>query len=58
MTPARPKGLSELSRLRNHLAHGGDGAPLISETDLRDAIAFITAFSKALEDFVLANVAS
>jgi hypothetical protein len=50
--------LSELSRLRNHLAHGGDGAPLISETDLRDAIAFITAFSKALEDFVLANVAS
>ncbi len=50
--------LKELSRLRNHLAHGGDGTPLISEADLRDAIAFITAFSKALEDLVLANVAS
>ena len=59
---ARPTGtgakdkLKELSRLRNHLAHRGDGAPLVSETDLRDAIAFITAFSKALEDLVLANV--
>jgi len=48
--------LKELSRLRNHLAHGGDGAPLVSETDLRDAIRFIAAFSKALEDLVLANV--
>lgn len=59
---ARPTGtgakdkLKELSRLRNQLAHGGDGAPLISETDLRDAITFIGAFSKALEDHVLANI--
>jgi hypothetical protein len=50
--------LKELSRLRNHLAHGGDGTPLISEADLRDAITFITAFSKALEDLVLANLKS
>lgn len=56
-TGAKDK-LKELSRLRNHLAHGGDGAPLITETDLRDAITFITAFSKALEDLVLANVKS
>ena len=61
---ARPTGtgakdkLKELSRLRNHLAHGGDGTPLISENELRDAIAFIGAFSKALEDIVVANVAS
>ena len=61
---ARPTGtgakdkLKELTRLRNHLAHGGDGTPHISETDLRDAIMFITAFSKALEDLVLANVKS
>jgi hypothetical protein len=56
-TSAKEK-LKELSRLRNHLAHGGDGTPMISETDLRDAIAFITAFSKALEDLVLASVAA
>jgi hypothetical protein len=49
--------LKELSRLRNHLAHGGDGTPLISEADLRDAITFIAAFSTALEDFVVASVA-
>jgi hypothetical protein len=54
-TGAKDK-LKELSRLRNHLAHGGDGAPLISETDLRDAIAFIGALSKTLEDLVLANL--
>ncbi len=48
--------LKELSRLRNHLAHGGDGAPHISETDLRDSITFIAAFSAALEDLVVANV--
>jgi hypothetical protein len=54
-TTAKDK-LKELSRLRNHLAHGGDGTPLISETDLRDAITFITTFSKALEELVLANV--
>jgi hypothetical protein len=42
--------------LRNRLAHGGDNAPLVSENELRDAIMFIDAFSKALEDLVLANV--
>lgn len=48
--------LKELSRLRNRLAHGGDDAPLISEADLGNAITFINAFSKTLEDLVLANV--
>lgn len=56
-TEAKDK-LKEFSRLRNHLAHGGDGIPAISETQLRDAITFIGAFSKALEDLVVATVKS
>lgn len=48
--------LKELSRLRNRLAHGGDGAPLVSEVQLRDAQAFIAALSKALEDLVLTKL--
>ena len=46
---------NKLNRLYTRLA---PGTPLISEADLRDAIAFITALGKALEDLVLANVAS
>lgn len=56
-TEAKDK-LKELSRLRNRLAHGGDGIPSISETYLRDAISFISAFSRALENLVVATVKS
>lgn len=44
--------LKELSRWRNHLAHGGDGDILISDTQLRDAIEFIACFSRALDAIV------
>lgn len=56
-TGAKDK-LKELSRVRNRLAHGGDGIPSISESDLREAITFIGTFSKALEDLVVATVKS
>jgi hypothetical protein len=41
--------LHELSRWRNHLAHGGDGEIAISEMDLRDAVDFIEHFGNALD---------
>jgi len=40
--------LKELSRLRNQFAHGGDAALVITEAQLRDAVAFILVFSKSL----------
>lgn len=40
--------LKELSRSRNQLAHGGNAAVLVTESQLRDAISFVSAFSKAL----------
>ena len=43
--------LKELSRWRNHLAHGGDEI-VISETQLRDAIDFVSAFSSSLDSAV------
>lgn len=48
--------LKELSRQRNQLAHGGDGSVSISESQLRDAINFIAAFSKALNGVVVDKV--
>jgi hypothetical protein len=44
--------LKDLSRWRNHLAHGGDGEMIISESQLSDSINFIAAFSAALENVV------
>jgi RiboL-PSP-HEPN len=44
--------LKELSRWRNHLAHGGDGEIVISESQLADSISFIASFSAALEKVV------
>jgi len=44
--------LKELARWRNHLAHGGDGELQISDSDLRQAIEFIAAFSGALDAIV------
>jgi RiboL-PSP-HEPN len=41
--------LKELSRWRNHLAHGGDGGIAVSETQLLDAIAFVDTFGAALD---------
>ncbi len=40
--------LKELSRCRNHLAHGGDEI-VISESQLRDAIDFVWAFTASLD---------
>jgi hypothetical protein len=40
--------LKELSRWRNHLAHGGDEIA-ITESQLRDAIAFVWAFTASLD---------
>ena len=47
--------LKELSRWRNHLAHGGDGEMLISESQLSESIDFISAFSAALENVTNAH---
>ena len=41
--------LKELWRWRNHLAHGGDEEPTISESQLREAIDFVMCFSTALD---------
>lgn len=43
--------LKELSRWRNHLAHGGDEI-VISETQLSDAIDFVSIFSSSLDSAV------
>jgi hypothetical protein len=40
--------LKELSRWRNHLAHGGDEI-VVSEAQLRDAIEFVALFSATLD---------
>lgn len=48
--------LKELSRLRNQQAHGGDSAAVITESQLRDAISFISAFSQALNTAVVQEV--
>jgi hypothetical protein len=40
--------LKELSRWRNHLAHGGDEI-VITESQIRDAIDFVWAFSASLD---------
>jgi hypothetical protein len=44
--------LKDLSRFRNQLAHGGDASIVVTESQLRDAITFISAFSKALNNCV------
>jgi hypothetical protein len=44
--------LKELARLRNHLAHGGEGQIVISDSQLSDAIEFTLAFAKALDAVV------
>ena len=48
--------LKELSRLRNQLAHGGDAEVVISESQLRDAITFMSTFSKALNAVVVDEI--
>lgn len=48
--------LEELSRWRNHLAHGGDEEVSLTEDQLRECIAFVSAFSAALDDAALAVV--
>jgi len=50
--------LHELSRLRNHLAHGGDEEVVISETQLTDAIDFISCFSDSLQGAIAKQLAS
>jgi hypothetical protein len=44
--------LKELARWRNHLAHGGDGEILISESQIDDAIEFVRVFGVAFEAVV------
>lgn len=46
--------LEELWRWRNHLAHGGDDEVALTETQLRECLAFVEVFSTAL-DKVAAN---
>jgi hypothetical protein len=43
--------LKELARWRNHLAHGGDGQIVISDSQLNDAIELVVAFAKNLLKF-------
>jgi hypothetical protein len=44
--------LTEISRWRNNLAHGGDDEIALSEAQLNDAINFISRFSAALDSAV------
>jgi len=44
--------LKELARWRNHLAHGGDGEIVISESQITDAIEFVGVFSTAFDAVV------
>jgi hypothetical protein len=45
--------LAEICRWRNHLAHGGDAETALTETELREAIDFISAFAEALDSVVM-----
>jgi hypothetical protein len=52
-TGARAKErLKELSRWRNHLAHGGEGQLVISESQLGEAIELVAAFGTALDSIL------
>jgi hypothetical protein len=44
--------LKELTRWRNHVAHGGEGQIVISDSQLGDAVDFVAAFGKALDAVV------
>jgi hypothetical protein len=44
--------LKELARWRNHVAHGGDGQLVISDSELSDAIQFVAVFGEALDAIV------
>jgi hypothetical protein len=44
--------LKELAKWRNHVAHGGDGQLVISDSELSDAIQFVAIFSRALDAIV------
>ncbi|MGE0876680.1 MAG: HEPN domain-containing protein [Burkholderiales bacterium] len=48
--------LEELWRWRNHLAHGGDEEVALSEHQLRDCLAFVRAFTVALDAVVFSRV--
>jgi hypothetical protein len=48
--------LKELSRWRNNWAHGGDNEPSLKNTQIRDTIDFLAAFSKALDLTVMKQI--
>jgi hypothetical protein len=48
--------LEELWRWRNQFAHGGDEEAAFTEEQLRETVAFIRAFSSALDEVALAGV--
>jgi hypothetical protein len=50
--------LEELWRWRNHLAHGGDEEVALTEEQLRECLAFVRAFSAALDGMALKSVHS
>jgi hypothetical protein len=50
--------LQEMWRWRNHLAHGGDEDVAISESQLNDAVEFVTCFGDALDTTVRKQLAS
>jgi hypothetical protein len=44
--------LKEIWRWRNHLAHGGDEETALSESQLREAVEFVSCFGNALDEVV------
>jgi hypothetical protein len=48
--------LEELWRWRNHLAHGGDEEVALSESQLRECVAFVRTLAAALDSVVLGSV--
>lgn len=54
---AAGKRLDEICKSRNQIAHAGDGDITVSESDLREAIAFVRALAEALSGVLDARLA-
>lgn len=50
--------LRELWKWRNHVAHGGDEQPALSEVQLREALTFLRAFTSGLDAHVVRQLKS
>jgi hypothetical protein len=54
---AARKRLDEICKSRNQIAHAGDDDITVSESDLREGVAFVRAFAEALSGVLEARPA-